>query len=115
MGSNVVMINGIPFGYGETDFEMPGDYLAGDEIPDSPLPDMSNFPADVRSALMALEAKETVLQYMRLNPGNWTQDIARLTGEIGSLRSGISFEYLSAYDNRISEMGGKEKALMFKK
>ena len=109
---NITFINGIPFGFTESAFEMPGDYGMDDEIPDSNFPDMTGWPEHAKTQLMALEAKETVLEYMKLRPERWTAEIARLTTEAGALRSGMSFEYLSGYDNIID---GDKKKLMFTK
>ena len=95
---NVIYIDGIPFGYTESAFEMPGDYLMDDEIPEGSLPDMSGWPEDVKDSMMRLEAKESVLQIMKLKPENWRHEISRLTMEAGALRHMMSFEYLSAYD-----------------
>ena len=85
--------------YTDTMFEMPGDYGI-DNSEDMPSVDcgLAHYPDHVRPAMYRLHAKEAVLQTIMKHPARWTDLIAKLTMEVGSLRSAISYEYLNGYD-----------------
>ena len=96
-----VMGRGCATAYTDTMFEMPGDYGI-DNSEDMPSVDcgLAHYPDHVRPAMYRLHAKESVLKTIMKNPERWMDLIAKLTMEVGSLRSAISYEYLNSFDRK---------------
>ena len=101
MAKDPKMERGCAYGFTDTMFEMPGDYGI-DNSEDMPSVDcgLAHLPDHVRPAMYRLHAKETVLRTIMKSPARWTGLIAKLTMEVGSLRSAISYEYLNSYDRK---------------